>query len=254
MPDAGVFRPSDAIDQDVRIAVASSVIGVESGSAAFVAALRRRFAPFLTEGRPVFTIHHQATPGGRPHEPAATRCTVEIDLPARTARLAAEEGPAGLDGVIRLVLPALLSPSLVVHAALLGDGRRCWLCCGSSGAGKSTLARLAGELALCDELAAVDTRDGRVVARSLPFTAARPGMGELVEVLLLEHGPEHCRTPLERDEALRRLSAHVCWPQQDGTTAGAAFHTLVDLVERVPVARLSFRPDRGVVELITRGA
>jgi len=100
--------------------------------------VRCRFAAFITDEPPVFTVEHQTT-GLRPLDlsvPMMTRAeerrvestptgfgihgetfTASVDLEARTAQV---EGPCALyplDSVLRHVLPILLGNGLLLHAA-----------------------------------------------------------------------------------------------------------------------------------------
>ena len=202
----------------------------------------RRFRDFLSNDPPDLVIEHRPSPG----EPRYHRTD-------STDRIVVEgtSHPRILDVMLTELLPGLLAPSLVVHAALLGDGERSFLCCGHSGAGKSTLAALLPEWSLCDELAAVRLTGSGFHGVSLPYWTSRPGSAPLAGVFILEHAPAHRRSRLEPADAVRELRHHVCWPTEEAEALAGSFRTLTRLTETVPVYRLAFRRDPGVWNLIT---
>jgi hypothetical protein len=177
----------------------------------------------------------------------------EIDMRSRRAFL---RGPAALyplDNVLRHLLPLLWDEGLIVHSALVAreDGSGV-LACGPSGAGKSTIARLAGERALSDELAAVRIEHGGATSIALPFWESRPGKARLRAALHLGHGPAHRIERLEPAQALRRLASQVLWPVWDEGAMARSFAYLTELAETVPAFDLSFAPRGNVWDFIDK--
>lgn len=239
--------PQPIVGSSVRVDLGGSVFELTSSSAGWIEAMTGRFEGFLTGGSPDFTIEYRlgAAHGRRP--------SIIIDSSRRHAFIQGNGNVEHVDGFLRSVLPRLATPALVVHAALLTEGDRGWLCCGEPGAGKSTLASLLPEAALCDELALVRLAGSGVEALSLPFRHARPGRTRLVGVHLLEHGEENRLTTLSPIEGAQALRRHVYWPTESQTAAAEAFATFGELVSMLPVSRLSFRPDAAVWTTILEG-
>ena len=77
---------------------------------------------------------------------------------------------------------------------------------------------------------------------SLPYWNARPGDARLAGIYMLRHGDSHRRRRLCPADALRRLASQVLWPSLEESRLRAAFHTLSDIVARVPVWDLAFAP------------
>jgi hypothetical protein len=154
---------------------------------------------------------------------------------------------------IDLLLPPLwyeLEPAgVLVHGVLLEIGGRGVVGIGPSGRGKSTLARLAGERSLCDEIVAVVQRGQRLYASSLPFWAGRPGECALDEILLLEHGLESRRVPLDPRVAMVELARQVIWPPSP-VRAAAALELVMALASEVAVSRFPFRPEPEALEVL----
>lgn len=177
----------------------------------------------------------------------------EVDLTQRVACIRGSAFPAALQVLLRNLLPWLVSPGLVLHAALLRLEEALVACCGPSGAGKSTLARLAGHRALCDELAlASPTKHGTARAFALPFWRARPGEGSLRAIVLLAHAAEHRLTPVPPSQAARALAAHVLWPTYSRPAMLKGFRSLAELVQQVPVLEFGFRPESSASDYLVK--
>jgi hypothetical protein len=231
----------------VHVDCAGVVFGFPGAERRWRAALRRRFAGFLTEEPAAFTITRGAclAPGER--RPSAPFGAL-VDPANGTADL-----PAGLTvreagGLVRELLPALLD-GLVAHAAVLFDGDRGFLCCGRSGAGKSTLARLAGSRG-SDELGAARRVGGAWAVSTLPFWKGRAATARLDGVFLLRHAGADERRRLSPAEAARAVGRHLLWPMEEPEAVQRALDLLADLVARVPVWDLGFLPGAAVLELI----
>ncbi len=237
--------------QSLSIDLGGTIFEVRSGDLGWLETARTRYRGFIRADRPAtVTIDH--TPDKTAMRARCGSLSL-IDPGGLQAEFAAESGTEILDGLLRTMLPALISPGLMVHGALLEDGDRAFLCCGVSGSGKSTMAELFSERALCDELAVLKIDGDEVEVRSLPFWRARPGTRRLAAIFLLHHGVENERTPLDRAEALRQMRRHVYWPIDREDSTLEAFETLAEVCTGVPVWRLAFRPDRSIWRTMTRG-
>ena len=232
----------------VHVACAGVVFGFPAADRRWRAALRRRFAGFLTDEPATFTITRGACLGPGERRPSAPFGAL-LDPAARRADL-----PAGLTvreagGLVRALLPVLVD-GLVAHAAVLLDGGRGFLCCGQSGAGKSTLARLAGSRG-SDELGAARRVDGSWAVSTLPFWKGRAATARLDGVFLLRHASANERRRLGPLEAMPALGRHLLWPVDAPEAAQRTMDLLADLVESVPVWDLGFRPSGAVLDLIS---
>lgn len=230
-----------------------------------------RYQGFETDAPATFTVTYRvdreaeidplALAAGHRAEPAVLvhRGAFELTGLAFSAGVDLERGRITIDGpravypldlVLRFLLTELAEDSLIVHAAALAEGVRGWICAGPPGCGKSTLAGLFPGKALCDELALVRVDDDRVEVEALPFWNATPGRAVLRGIHLLRHGIRDRRDRLPGTTALRQLGAQVLWPVHRREALGRAFELLAELVERVPVWDLAFRPRQDVWRLI----
>jgi hypothetical protein len=237
----------------VRVDCAGVVFGFPTADPRWRAALRRRFAGFLTDAPAKFTITRGAHAGGRAARPTAA-FGARLDPAARTADLPAAVTVLEVAGLVRSLLPGLLDDGLVAHAAVLLDGERGFLCCGQSGSGKSTLARLAGSRRGSDELGAWRRIAGCWTVSTLPFWKARAGAARLDGVFLIRHAPADERRRLSPAAALPAVGRHLLWPEDVPEAAQRTVDLLADLVGRVPVWDLGFAPTAAVLDLITAPA
>jgi len=237
-----------ATESSVKVDLGGAVIELTSSSVRWLEAMAERFEGFLTDGTADFSLEYRSGAS------CAWRPAIVIDSSRRRAFVHGDGGVEHIDGFLRTVLPRLVAPALVVHAALLADGGRGWLCCGEPGAGKSTLASLLPKAALCDELALVRLAGDTLEAVSLPYWDARPGRVRLAGVHILEHGPADRLTPLPPIEAAQALRGHIYWPTESPNAAAEAFATFAELIAAVPVSRLAFSPHAAVWAVIRGGA
>ena len=167
--------------------------------------------------------------------------------------------PFSLDSVLRIVHTLLLAREggFLLHASSAIRNNRAFLFSGVSGAGKTTIARLAPPDAalLTDEVSYVTRQDNRYIAVGTPFYGelARPGenlRAPIEAVYLLAKGPENKIEPMVDEDAIRGLLGNILFFARDPEFVKMVFDSAFDFVSRVPVRRLTFRPDASVWELI----
>ncbi len=176
---------------------------------------------------------------------------LELDLKQRTGKLVGPLATYPIDRMIQMLWYETWDRGLIVHGAAFTDGERGWLASGPSGSGKSTLAALFPEAALCDELAAVHL-DDRPHLGSLPFWESRPGSAPLCGIYLLRHGTYDRRRRVGSSEAFACLRREIVWPIFDPDALRRTFESLADLISRVPIWELAFRPTRDVWAVISQ--
>lgn len=174
-------------------------------------------------------------------------------------RIRQTRNPYSLDSVLRIVHTLLLAKQggFLLHASSAIRHGRAFLFSGVSGAGKTTIARLAPPDAalLTDEISYVTRREGAYFAMGTPFYGELARVGENLSapievVYLLAKGPENRIEPIEPADAIREFMGNILFFARDPEFVKMVFDTAVDFVTRVPVRRLTFRPDASVWELI----
>jgi hypothetical protein len=167
--------------------------------------------------------------------------------------------PYSLDSVLRIVHTLVLAREggRLMHASSAVRNGRAFLFSGVSGVGKTTISRLAPPDAklLTDEMSFVRKEEGGYFAYGTPFAGdlAKPGeniRAPLDTIFLLVQGPENRIEDLDMAHAVRGILANTLFFAQDPELVQAVFAGAVELASRVPVRRLTFKPDAEVWDLI----
>lgn len=167
--------------------------------------------------------------------------------------------PYSIDSILRIVHTLILASDggFLVHAASAIRGGNAFLFAGVSGAGKTTISRLApaDAILLTDEISYVRREADSYRAYGTPFTGELAKAGEnlsapLAALFLLEKGPENRIELVAPVEAVRSLLRNILFFAEDSELVRRLFQSACDFIERVPVRRLIFVPDRRVWEII----
>jgi hypothetical protein len=181
------------------------------------------------------------------------------DAKAGRGRIRQSHNPYAIDSVLRIVHTLMLTRQggFLVHAASAIRGGRAFLFAGVSGAGKTTISRLAPPDAtlLTDEISYVRREGNAYRACGTPFAGELARVGENVSaplhtLFLLEQGPENRIEPVSASEATRLLLRNILFFADDAELVRLVFQSACEFVERVPVRRLIFVPDKRVWEMI----
>jgi hypothetical protein len=244
-------------------------IALSAEDPAWLAAASQRFASFLAEGEPRFTIEliTDATAGRAEPAPdpavswrrrdgdeefsvVVPGLAVGADLRRSRGWVRGVPSADCIEALLRHLLPALVPDGFVLHAAGIADAAGAWACCGASGAGKSTLAALAAEHALCEEAVAIRCVGDRFFLDSLPLRPARAASLPLRGICCLRHAPVHCRTRIDSAAAVRRLAKVVLWPSYSRTAMGRIFAAYAEVAQRCPIFDLGFASTPDVWEAL----
>lgn len=184
----------------------------------------------------------------------------EWDPISRRGRIWQSPNPYSIDSVLRILHTLILARNgsgLLLHAASAVRDGRAFCFAGMSGAGKTTITRLAPAdvTLLTDEISYVQREADGYHAHGTPFAGELAKSGEnakapLAAVYVLAQGPGNRIDDMPRPEAARALLRNVLFFAEDAELVQRVFHAACDLVERVPVRRLTFVPDARVWELV----
>ena len=181
------------------------------------------------------------------------------DPGAGTGRIMQSANPYSIDSVLRIVHSLVLAEEggFLLHSASAIRGGRAFLFSGVSGAGKTTISRLAPIKVrlLSDEISYVRRTGAQYVACGTPFTGDLARVGEncsapIAALFLLEKGPENCIESVPAGDAIRCVLRNILFFAKDPKLVKRVFRAAVDFIERVPVKRLTFVPDKRVWNLI----
>jgi len=222
---------------------------------------------------PVFTFDVELVPPGRITEQdevavsfTSGRWLIErVDLHAewdpvlQHGRLVQSANPYSIDAALRIIHSLILAQEggFLIHAASAVRNGKAFLFAGVSGAGKTTISRLAPPdvTLLTDEISYLRRNGHGYVAYGTPFTGELAKIGEnvrapLAALYLLRQGPENAIEPVSAGDAARSLLKNVLFFAHDPELTGMIFESACNLVQRVPVFRLTFAPDARAWELI----
>jgi hypothetical protein len=184
----------------------------------------------------------------------------EWDSSSRRGHIRQSANPFSVDSVLRIVHTLRLAEDgggFLLHAGSAVRAGRAYCFTGVSGAGKTTITRLAPPdvTRLTDEISCVRRDCTGYRAYGTPFAGELGTPGEnvnapLAAVYLLAHGPENRIDDVPPAEAAQALLRNVLFFAVDAGLVGRVFHAACDLVEAVPVRRLTFVPDARVWEMI----
>ena len=263
---------------DVVIEIGAMPVLVRTSSPEFLEVLHKRYGGFMHPGaEPSFefdvdVVPPSSLPGAE--DPELDLSVVfqnnlwilergdfhaELDPGLRRGVIRLAPSPYAIDAAFRVVHSLLLASQggLLVHASSAIKNGKAFLFAGVSGAGKTTISRLAPAEAtlLTDEISYIRREGDGYVAYGTPFAGelAKPGenvRAPLAALYLLKQGPENRIEPVGVADATRAVLESVLFFAHDPKLVGKVFDSVCELVQRVPVERLTFLPDSRIWELI----
>jgi hypothetical protein len=270
-----------AVGDAVAIGIGGMAIALHTQDLAFRRLLEDRYAGFIEAGsHPEFEFDVDLFEASDQFEPSQTKHAdddVQVSLQggqwvlrrgdfyarwdarARRGRIRQSRNPYAVDSVLRIVHTLILARQggFLVHAASAIRGGRAFLFAGVSGAGKTTISRLAPPDAalLTDEISYVRRAGNAYEAWGTPFAGELAKVGEnqaapLNTLFLLEKGPENRIEEIAEADAVRLLLRNILFFADDPELVSLVFRSACEFVEKVPVRRLIFVPDKSVWEMI----
>lgn len=160
-----------------------------------------------------------------------------------------------LDGLVLYYLTAI-NADLMIHASGVFYNGRGYLFSGMSGKGKTTMATLwdnIGAQVIHDDRLIIRDNEGIFRMHNTPvYKNDVPRSASIDRIFLIDHGKENRITPLREAASVSNVVAN-CIQHNYSPDMIARFLGSVSLMcSKVPVARLTFRPDRSIIEYILR--
>jgi hypothetical protein len=197
-----------------------------------------------------------------PDSPLKKRATLKFSLIFHEWDLWIENAGAStdpldypLDGFVLYYLTAI-NADIMIHASGVCYDNQGYIFSGTSGKGKSTLA------GIWDNVGAGIIHDDRIIIRNsgghyrmfnTPVSKGDiPKSAILNKIFIIEHGIENSMVPLRESSAITSVIANCIQHNYDPEMIARFLGSVSLLCSKIPVARLSFRPDRSVIEYILK--
>jgi hypothetical protein len=158
-----------------------------------------------------------------------------------------------LDGLILYYLTVIYG-DIMIHASGIDHAGHGYLFSGVSGKGKSTIA------GLWDTAGAKVIHDDRLIIRNISgvfrifntpvYNDDCPSSSNLNRIYLIEHGLENEIVPVRGAAAVSLLMANCIQHSWNKSIIAGMMGSLSLLCSSIPVVKLSFRPDRSVIDFL----
>jgi hypothetical protein len=251
-------------------------IGLSTSDDSFLALLRQRYSGFLSSSRSQFELEFDLNSSGpasdddvRVHRETNNtnggwvidRGDFRAHWDPRTGRGRVRQNfsPYSLDSVLRIVHSLILAErgGFLLHAASAICDGGAFLFSGVSGAGKTTMTKLAPPdvTLLTDEISYLRPNGSGYSAFGTPFAGELAKSGEncaapVSALFFLEQGPENRIQELSSADAVRRLMRNILFFAEDRMLVEKLFASACEVVNTVPIRRLTFYPDTRVWDLV----
>lgn len=249
------------------------LITVHSGSFALPADAERVFhAPFVEEINGI-QIRHKANFWSiwkhgsdlfirtiLPLSPAEKNAVLKFSLAAREWELwidgdEKETDPFEypLDGLVLYYLTTIKG-DIMIHASGVNSKGQGYLFSGISGRGKSTMAGLwdneGAKVIHDDRLIVRKTDSGYKMYNTPVYNNDEPGESILDKIFIIEHGIENKLVPLKGAAAVSHVMANCIQHNWDHSIVAQLLGSVSAMCKTIPVIKLSFVPDRSVIDHI----
>jgi len=158
-----------------------------------------------------------------------------------------------LDGLILYYLTAIYG-DILIHASGINYNGHGYLFSGVSGKGKSTMAKL------WDDFGAIVVHDDRLIIRKTGsgyrmfntpvYNNEEPLESPLSKIFIIEHGPENKRVPVSDAIAVSLIMANCIQHNWGHDIIDRLLGSISDMCAIIPVEKLSFKPDRSIIDHI----
>ena len=160
-----------------------------------------------------------------------------------------------LDGLILYYLTAIYSDIMIHASGVLYNGRG-YLFSGVSGKGKTTMAMLwdnVGATVIHDDRLIIRNVEGRFRMFNTPvYKNDVPRDAPIDRIFLIEHGESNRMISLKEASSVSRVIANCIQHNYSPEMIAKFLGSVSMLCSGIPVASLTFRPDRSVIEYILR--
>jgi hypothetical protein len=158
-----------------------------------------------------------------------------------------------LDGLILYYL-TVINGDIMIHSSGVNNLGQGYLFSGVSGKGKTTMANLwkdAGAKVIHDDRLIIRyTCSGYRMYNTPVYEHDEPLSSPLNKVFIIEHGTENILVPLKEATAVSHVMANCIQHNWGQDIIGKLLGSVSTLCNTLPVFKLSFKPDRSVIDHI----
>lgn len=160
-----------------------------------------------------------------------------------------------LDGLLLYYL-TVIHNDIMIHASGIQYNNNNLVFSGVSGQGKSTMSRLwansGAEVIHDDRLIIRNKNDGFWMHNTPIYDNDIPKKALITELFLISHGESNSLTPIKGSEAITSVLSNCIQHTWDKQMVLNTLKTVSDFVSEVPIAKLSFIPDTGIVDYLLK--
>jgi hypothetical protein len=158
-----------------------------------------------------------------------------------------------LDGLILYYL-TVINGDVMIHASGVNNLGRGYIFSGVSGKGKSTIAGLwdktGGRVIHDDRLIVRKSKTGYIMHNTPVYNNDEPHESPLHKIFIIEHGPENRIVPVKGALAVSLVMANCIQHNWGHDLIARLLGSVSIMCGTIPVVRLSFKPDRSVIDYI----
>ena len=160
-----------------------------------------------------------------------------------------------LDGLILYYLTAI-NADIMIHASGVYYGGNGYIFSGISGKGKTTLSRLwdnVGAQVIHDDRLIIRNTDGLYRMFNTPvYKNDGPKESPIDKIFFIDHGAENEMNPVKEASAVSYVVANSIQHNYSPDMIARFLGSVSMMCSKVPVATLSFKPDRSIIEYILK--
>jgi hypothetical protein len=158
-----------------------------------------------------------------------------------------------LDSLILYYL-TVINSDIMVHASGINHFGQGFLFSGTSGKGKTTMAKLwdkAGAKVIHDDRLIIRKGNQGITMYNTPvYSNENPSEAPLKKIFLIEHGDRNVITPVSGASAVSLFLSNCIQHNWNPEIIARLMGAVSIMCSVIPVFRLSFRPDRSVIDFI----
>jgi hypothetical protein len=156
-----------------------------------------------------------------------------------------------LDGLILYYL-TVMHGDIMIHASGVNNAGRGYIFSGVSGKGKTTMARLwdnSGARVIHDDRLILRNRGyGYIMYNTPVYKNDEPGESVINKIFLIEHGKKNEIIPVRGAECISLVMANCIQHNWDPLIIARLLGSVSIMSAIIPTAKLSFRPDRIIID------